>query len=171
MPLDAAIDNCTAALSKLLPQEIKEIGSYIEEPEVPEDVQQAAAAASQALKDAKAAVGLLKAERNAAFEAARTVQAPPPELKAAVEAVCTMLEARPDFHDAQSRLLKTGAFFADKLLAYDLSRIPRMARSRLGAFVAAPPPAPASADADPLKWVTGALRTWALAFLDSEAAA
>ncbi len=103
MPLDGAIESATAALGRLLPQEVQEICSYIEEPQVPDEVQQAASAASAALREAKAAVELLKTERQAAFEAARTAQAPPAELRAAVEAVCTMLEARPDFHDAQSR--------------------------------------------------------------------
>ena len=103
MPLDGAIDAATAALGRLLPSEVAEVCSYIEEPTVPEEVQQAAAAASVALKAATAAVAELKGARKPAFEAARTVQAPPDALRASVEAVCTMLEARPDFHDAQSR--------------------------------------------------------------------
>ena len=172
VPLREAIRYAAAALATLRPQEKAEISSYIEEPEVPEEVQAALTAASQALKDAKQGVSLLKDERHDAFTLAQTVQQPPAPLKASVEAVCTLLELRPDFHDAQSRLLKTATFFADKLLKFNMGSIPRHARSRLASFLTAGgnerlegPETP------PLLWVAQTLRDWVVAVFNSESAA
>jgi hypothetical protein len=134
-----AIDACVGALAKLLPQEKAEMATFYEEPKLPTEVQAALLAAAEALKTAREAVALLKQGKGlAALEEARSVLEPPPELEAAVEAVCTLLEERPYFYDAQSRLLRNPTAFVDKLLEYNAVRLPPLARSKLTSFLATP---------------------------------
>jgi hypothetical protein len=74
VPLTAAISSAVQSLAQLRLQEKAEISAYIEEPQVPEDVSQALSVASQALKDAKTGISLLRDEKNSAFVLAQTVQ-------------------------------------------------------------------------------------------------
>jgi len=172
LPVRGAIDACVGALAKLLPQEKAEMATFYEEPKLPAEVQAALLAAAEALKTAREAVALLKQGNGlAALEEARSVLEPPPELEAAVEAVCTLLEARPNFYDAQSRLLRNPTAFVDKLLEYNAVRLPPLARSKLTSFLATPP-VPTTAPAnDALRTLAATLQGWVHAIFANEAAA
>lgn len=172
LPVRGAIDACVGALAKLLPQEKAEMATFYEAPKLPAEVQAALLAAAEALKTAREAVALLKQAKGlAALEEARSVLEPPPELEAAVEAVCTLLEERPYFYDAQSRLLRNPTAFVDKLLEYNAVRLPPLARSKLTSFLATPlVPTTAPAN-DALRTLAATLQGWVHAIFANEAAA
>ena len=85
-------------------------------------------------------------------------------LRAAVEAVCALLNTRPDFASAQSRLMRSTEALTRRLLTFDTDAIPKAAPNRLRRFLELPQP---SAEEEP---VASALRVWIEAVLAYDAA-
>ena len=106
----------SAKLSSLRPVELREVEDFFAQPTVSEDVREALTAAEAQLSEAKLALKALSVEQ---LDHVRTTETPSPALKMAVEATCLMLEVKPDFAVAQSRLMRSTQSLNRRLLHFD----------------------------------------------------
>ena len=135
-PICAKVANVRNKLAGLRAAELREINEFISEPASGKESQEAVAAAEEELADARRAVQGLS---TANLEHMRSTEAPSPALKAAVEAMCVMLETKPDFALAQSRLMRTSQGLVRRVVTYDHAQVPRSASSRLQRFIDSSP--------------------------------
>ena len=104
-----------------------------------------------------------------ALEEARTVFAPPDELRDAIEAICTPSRCVPTSTMRSRGYFKNGDAFIEKLLAFNAVNLPPMARSRCMNFLSSAEPTPPPDD-DALRVLAVTLRTWVVAVFAREAA-
>ena len=105
-----------------------------------------------------AAADAVKGLATEALEEVRTTSTPTVELRGAVEAVCVLLDTKPDFSAAQHRIMRSANALPRRLLHFEKDKVPKAASNRLRRFVESEPPSVDQA-------VALALRTWVLAVL------
>ena len=159
-PLETRVFACARRLSKLHHQEFSEMGEFVAEPKQTPAAQALQATAAASLEEAKP---LLRALPVDALEEMRSTETPSAPLVEAVEAICVLLETKPNFIAAQNRLMRTPEGFLRRLLSYDVAAVPISAANRLRRYTEAPPP-PAS------EVVATALHRWVLAVLKCDQA-
>ena len=160
-PLEERLRKLAAKLGALKPKELAEIGEFVSEPAISAEAQAALDEATATLEAAKAG---LRSLTDAQLEHMRSTDEPSASLRAAVEAACVMLDTKPDFAGAQSRLMRSAHGLTRRLLSFDLDTIPKAAPNRLRRFLGQPPP---DAAEEP---VAHALRGWVVAALACDAA-
>ena len=173
-PMLARIRTAVEQLAGLRPQELAEISEFVREPELSSAAKEAVQQAREGVERAHAA---LRALDEAALDEARQTEAPPPALRASVEAVCVLLDTKPDFFAAQNRLMRSTRGLTRRLLHFDRDMIPRSAANRLRKFAEAGAGAEGgggegggSSAEGGLAAVAAALRGWVEAMLQQEQA-
>ena len=134
------LQHLASRLQRLDPRDLSELGRYIEEPTVAVEANAALVAAGKGVAEAKLALQKIS-ELDLAFVAEVREDDASEPLKAAVEAVCALMGRQPSFSSAQVRLMRpTAAALVARLVIIDPARIPQNTESKVGAYLARPPP-------------------------------
>jgi hypothetical protein len=149
-------------VQKLTAEDVTPLVEYLVEPEASTEAQQALQAATAEVEAARLQVSSLAGKLDLACSTDR----PSAALREAVEAVCVLLQQKPDWASARLRLLRSGRALERRLLAFAPSSTPKIAEARLRDFVGGRGSNQASGGDD----VASALRRWVLAILAANGA-
>ena len=171
-PLEKRVALARGRVAGLRKRELAELQDFVAEATVSPEAQAALEAAEAELKAARRAVSEIPEEE---AENIRLTEEPSRELQEAVEAICVLLEIKPDFFAAQSRLMKTSTSLSRRLLVHDPKTVPKAAAQRLRSFVEGsteptPPDDSVAPAPTPSEQVAAALRRWVLATMRYDAA-
>ena len=145
---------------KLTAEDVTPLVEYLVEPEASTEAQQALQAATAEVEAARVQVSSLAGKLDLACSTDR----PSAALREAVEAVCVLLQQKPDWASARLRLLRSGKALTKRLLAFAPSSTPKIAGARLRDFVGGRESASGGDE------VASALRRWVLAILAANGA-
>ena len=160
-PLEARARKLAMRLSRLSKRELAEVSDFVAEPKLSESAQKALQGASANVEQARATLRALPQEL---LEHARTIEEPSDWLRSAVEAVCVLLDTKPDFAAAQSRLMRSASGLTRRLLSFDTDAVPKAAANRLRRYMESTPPSREDEE------LACALRSWVEAVLEYDQA-
>ena len=180
VPLQDAIQAVRTKLAGLPKSELAEPLDYFAEAAVGPEAQAVLDIADAELAEARRALSALS---SAELEYLRATETPSAPLRVAVEAVCVLMELKPDFGHAQARLMRTTAGLTRRLLAYQSTDVPKVAPARIrrlfgdlpqatnGCEGAPPPPADETESEEAMGLrLARVLRKWVEATLAHDAA-